>query len=307
MGGSPFDNLNVVSSALNSRYGTATSAADYVKKSQAQNYESWRAQYEAYEVNKAKTDGSASTGFINWMLTSGWFSLHWQAFDWFLRPSAAYFGIKKSGEPLHISWDYGFLNHVNVTNDLYQTFTGLVATADVLNFDLTNKYHNSVTLTAGPASSNVAFTIPGLTGLTTTYFVKLKLQDSTGKTISDNFYWYSTTLDAIGNSCKWYFCATKKFANLTALQTLPLVTITHSDSFGTATLTSTLTNSSASLGLLIHARVTSGGNDVLPVFWSDNYITLLPGESRALTANFPAGTLPPGAIVQLDGFNINSN
>src|SRR5438105_4534388 len=100
------------------RPGTASSAADYIKKSQAQNYESWRAQYESYEVNKAKTDGTASTGFVDWMLTSGWFSLHWQVFDWYLRPSAAYFGVKKSGEPLHISWDYGFKNNVNVTNDL---------------------------------------------------------------------------------------------------------------------------------------------------------------------------------------------
>src|SRR5437763_12806609 len=101
------------------------------------------------------------------MLTSGWFSLHWQTFDWFLRPSAAYFGVKKSGEPVHISWDYGFKINVTVTNDLAQGQTGLVATADVLTFDLTNKYHNSVTLTAGPASSNVAFTIPVLSGLST--------------------------------------------------------------------------------------------------------------------------------------------
>jgi exo-1,4-beta-D-glucosaminidase len=116
MGGPPFDNLNVVSTALNSRYGTATSAADYVKKSQAQNYESWRAQHEAYETNKTKTDGTASTGFVDWMLTSGWFSLHWQTFDWYLRPSVSYYGVKKSGEPLHISWDYGFQNHAVVTN-----------------------------------------------------------------------------------------------------------------------------------------------------------------------------------------------
>jgi len=143
---------------------------------------------------------------------------------WYLRPSAAYYGVKKSGEPLHISWDYGFQNHVVVTNDYYQSFAGLTATADVLNFDMTNKYHNAVTLTAGPASSNVAITIPVLTGLTTTYFVKLKLQDSTGNVISDNFYWYSTTPDMLGGHCKWYFCPTRTYANLTSLTTLPVVT-----------------------------------------------------------------------------------
>jgi exo-1,4-beta-D-glucosaminidase len=307
LGGTPFDNLNVVTTAINSRYGTATSAADYVKKSQAQNYESWRAQYEAYETNKTKTDGTASTGFVDWMLTSGWFSLHWQTFDWYLRPSAAYYGVKKSGEPLHILWDYGFQNHVVVTNDFYQAFTGLVATADVLNFDMTNKYHNAVTLTAGPASSNVAFTIPALTGLTTTYFVKLKLQDSTGKVISDNFYWYSTTPDIVGGHCKWYFCPTRTYANLTALTTMPMVTVSHADTVGTNSVTTTLTNSSTTLAFLIRLRVTSAGNEVLPVFWSDNYISLLPGESRTETATFNAGTLPAGSKVQVDGFNITLN
>jgi exo-1,4-beta-D-glucosaminidase len=307
LGGTPFDNLNVVTTALDSRYGTATGAADYVKKSQAQNYESWRAQFESYETNKSKTDGTASTGFVAWMLTSGWFSLHWQTFDWYLRPSAAYFGVKKSGEPLHIAWDYGFNNNVTVTNDFYQSFTGLTATADVLNFDLTNKYHNAVALTAGPASSNVALTIPTLSGLSTTYFVKLKLQDSTGKVLSDNFYWYSTTRDALGGHCKWYFCPTKTYANLTALQTLPMVTVSHFDTIGTNSATTMLTNSSTTLAFLIRLRVTSGGNEVLPVFWSDNYIILLPGESRSETATFNAGTLPAGSIVQVDGFNVSAN
>ena len=307
MGGTPFDNLNVVTNALNARYGTATSAADYVNKSQAQNYESWRAQYEAYETNKTKTDGTASTGFVDWMLTSGWFSLHWQTFDWYLRPSAAYYGVKKSGEPLHILWDYGFQNNIVVTNDYYQSFTGLVATADVLNFDMTNKYHNAVTLTAGPASSNVAFTIPSLTGLSATYFIKLKLQDSTGKVISDNFYWYSTQADMLGGHCKWYYCPTRTYANLTSLATLPMVTVTHTDTIGTNSVSTTLTNSSSTLAFLIRLRVTSNGNEVLPVFWSDNYISLLPGETRIETAAFNGATLPAGSKVQLDGFNINPN
>ncbi|MFL6350510.1 MAG: glycosyl hydrolase 2 galactose-binding domain-containing protein [Bryobacteraceae bacterium] len=307
MGGPPFDNLNVVTSALNARYGTATSAGDYVKKSQAQNYESWRAQYESYEANRSKTDGTASTGFVDWMLSSGWFSLHWQVFDSFLRPSAAYFAVKKSAEPLHIQWDYGFQNNVTVINDYYQTYTGLTATADVLNFDLSSKYHNAVTLTAAPASPTVAFTIPALSGLSTTYLVKLKLQDSTGKVLSDNFYWYSTTHDAVKSSCKWYVCLASKYADFTALQTLPLVTVAHTVVSSGDTATVTLTNSGSSLALLIRARVTDLGQEVLPVFWSDNYISLLPGESRTLTATFEPGGLPTGAVVQVDGFNVTPN
>jgi exo-1,4-beta-D-glucosaminidase len=181
------------------------------------------------------------------MLSSGWYSLHWQVFDCFLRPSAAYFGVKKSAEPLHIQWDYGFQNNVTVVNDSYQSYTGLTATADVLNFDLSNKYHNAVTVAAGPASPVVAFTIPAISTLSTTYFLKLRLQDSTGKVVSDNFYWYSTTHDALKSSCKWYVCLASKYADFTALQTMPLVTVCHTVAFSGDTATVTLTNSSTSL------------------------------------------------------------
>ena len=137
--------------------------------------------------------------------------------------------------------------------------------------------------------------------------MKLKLQDSTGKVISDNFYWYSTTPDVLGGHCKWYYCPTKTYADLTALAMMPAVTVSHTDTITTNSVTTTLTNSNISLAFLIRLRVTNSGNEVLPVFWSDNYITLLPGESRTETATFNAGTLPAGSIVQVDGFNITPN
>lgn len=303
-----FGNLNVVSNAINKRYGTATDAADYVRKSQAQNYESTRAMFEAYEANKSKTDGSQSTGVVQWQLNKGWPSLHWQLYDWYLRPGGGYFGAKKGGEFLHIQWDNAFQNSVHVINDSYKTYTGLVATADVLNFDLTSQYHNSVRLDAGPDSSNVAFTIHALPGLTTTYFVRLQLADSAGNVVSNNFYWYSTTPDKIARGCTGYpYCPTTQFANMTSLESLPLVTVGHSDSFARDLVTVTLTNNSTSLAFLIRTRVTDAGSEVLPVFWNDNYISLLPGESRVLTATFLPGSLPLSPAVQVDGFNVISD
>jgi exo-1,4-beta-D-glucosaminidase len=102
-------------------------------------------------------------------------------------------------------------------------------------------------------------------------------------------------------------CLASKYANLTSLQTLPMVTVSHTDTFGTDTASVTLTNSSASLAFLIRARVTNLGQDVLPAFWSDNYVSLLPGETRILTATFEPGGLPSGSIAQIDGFNVNPN
>ena len=303
-GGSPFNNLNTVTSALDARYGTATDAADYIRKSQAQNYESTRAMFEGYEAYKSKTDGSASTGVIQWMLNKSWPSVHWQLYDWYLRQGSGYFGAKKGSESLHIQWDSAFHNDVYVINDYYQTYSNLVATADVYNFDLTSKYHNSVTLTAGPDSSNVAFTIPTISGLSTTYFVRLQLKDSAGNVVSNNFYWYSTTPDKPSTSCSWYLCADNQYANMSSLSTLPTVTVNHADSFGTDAATVTLTNAGSSLAFLVRVRVMNGSEEVLPAFWNDNDVFLLPGESRTLTATFQPGSLPAGATVLVDGFNV---
>ena len=96
---------------------------------------------------------------------------------------------------------------------------------------------------------------------------------------------------------------------MTSLATLPMVTVSHTDTIGTNSVNTTLTNSSSNLAFLIRARVLdASGSEVLPVWWSDNYIFLLPGASRTLTATYFNNAAPPmGATVHLDGFNINPN
>jgi exo-1,4-beta-D-glucosaminidase len=306
MGGAEFSQLDIVTDALNRRYGQATSAADYVRKSQVQNYECTRAMFEAYEANKNKTDGTASTGLVQWQLNKAWPSLHWQLYDWYLRPGGAYFGAKKGAELLHIQWDYGFQNEVRVINDYYQNQTGLVADAQVFDFDLTLRYHNSVVLDASPDSSNVALRIPKLPNLSKTYFVKLQLKDSAGRVLSDNFYWYSAVPDQVPVECEWQ-CLAAQFADLRALQTLGLLTVRHLDNLGSDSATVTLTNDSRGLAFLIRVRITNNEKEVLPVLWTDNYVSLLPGESRTVKASFEPGALPAGAVVQVDGFNVNPN
>jgi exo-1,4-beta-D-glucosaminidase len=317
MGGTPFTTLGVFNSAMSSRYGAPTNSADYMRKAMVMDYEGWRVQHEAYEINKTGAangrTGDAAMGMIDWMFNKGWFSLHWQLFDFFYRPGPAYFATKKADEITHIAWDYGGLNGgqgtVYVTNDDYNTHSGLTATVDVLNFNLSSAYHNTFAVTAGPASSTAVVKLPTIANLSTTYFINLRLTDSSNNVVSRNFYWYSTTADAVKNACKWYYCGASKSANMTSLATLPMITVTHTDSVGANAVNTTLTNSNSSLAFLVRARVLdNAGTELLPVWWTDNYITLLPGESRTLTASYFNNAAPPsGATVHLDGFNINPN
>jgi exo-1,4-beta-D-glucosaminidase len=58
----------------------------------------------------------------------------------------------------------------------------------------------------------------------------------------------------------------------------------------------------------VHLRVEDAdtGEEVLPVFWSDNYLALLPGESRTLTAGFLHGRAPARVTLTADAWNAAS-
>jgi len=305
-GGGAFRNLKVFTEALNARYGTAASVEDYVLKAQVLAYEGQRAMFEAFGRNKY-----TSTGVIQWMLNNAWPSMIWHLYDYYLRPGGGYFGSKKACELLHVQYSYDDKSVV-VVNSLYEPFNGMKVTAKVLNMDLTEKFTKEATLDVGPDSSNRVFVLPELSGLTTSYFLKLTLQDSAGKPVSSNFYWLSTTPETLDwEKSKWYYTPTKSFADFTALQNLPKVElkvathIAHKNDEDVAHVT--VTNPGPHLAFFVHLRITKGrgGEELLPILWQDNYFSLLPGEKKEITATYRMedleGTHP---VVEVDGWNV---
>jgi exo-1,4-beta-D-glucosaminidase len=69
----------------------------------------------------------------------------------------------------------------------------------------------------------------------------------------------------------------------------------------------TLRNPSKSLAFFVHLAVRKGpgGEEVLPVLWEDNYVVLLPGETRTLAATYAPKDLGSATpVVTVDGWNI---
>jgi len=305
--GSEFSNLNIYTNALNRRYGTATVVEDYARKAQLMNYESMRAELEAWGRNKY-----LSTGVITWQFNSAWPSLIWQHYDYSLRPGGAYFGAKKACEPLHVQYSYND-GSIYVVNSYYDNFNDLNVSANVYNWDMTEKYSNTTTINVGPDSSNHAFTIPSLENLTTTYFLKLKLEDSSGNLLSSNFYWLSTEPDTLNFAgTRWYYTPQSAFANFTDLAKLPLVVLNVSyeieNQDENKVVHVTLENPTDDLAFFIHVAVTkgSGGRDVLPIFWDTNYFSLLPGENIEVHATFAAKDLNGATpAIKVEGWNIS--
>ena len=63
-------------------------------------------------------------------------------------------------------------------------------------------------------------------------------------------------------------------------------------------------NSGKTVAFMVHARLVKPGTDeeLAPVLWSDNFVSLLPGESRTLDVELPSST--KGTELQVDGWNV---
>jgi len=300
----PFDN------ALARRYGPPKSLEDYVAKSQLENYDNVRAQFEAF--NAHMDAAKPSTGVIYWMLNNAWPSLHWHLYDYFLNPAGAYFGAKIANEPVHIQYSYD-TRAIMLVNHTLNREHGLRAVIRVRNLDGSVAYERrlqDIDL-KGNGARQLAM-LPALDGLSRTYFIELELASADGKSISRNVYWLSTQTDELDwEHSNWYLTPVTRYADLTPLQSLPTATakvratIRHEGAEDIATVTLAVPPSSKAVALFQHVLIkrSAGGELVLPILWSDNDVTLWPGESLTLTAHFAT----PGAatpVVEVSGWNV---
>jgi exo-1,4-beta-D-glucosaminidase len=305
-GGGAFKNLHVFTDALNARYGKATSAEDFAYKSQLMTYEGVRAMYEAYSRNKY-----ASTGVIQWMLNNAWPSMIWHLYDYYLRPGGGYFGAKKALQPFDPV--YGYDDHsVWLVSSQYADAKGLKLSAHVFDLDGTQKFSKDRSLDAPADSTAKVFEIPQIEGLSPAYFLDLRVTDASGKLVGSNFYWLSTKPETLDwSKSNWYTTPTASYADYTSLKELPKVKLrisSHSEAQGEDAVTHVaIENPSRALAFFVRLKLEKGkgGDEVLPVVWQDNYVSLLPGEKREIMATYHAsdlGTAKPN--VEVSGWNV---
>jgi exo-1,4-beta-D-glucosaminidase len=301
-GGDEFKDLQRFTEALEARYGKATSAEDYARKAQALTYEGQRAMFEGFARNKYR-----STGVIQWMLNNAWPSMIWHLYDYYLRPAGGYFGTKKANEPLHVQYSYDDRS-IAVVNDLYEGRKGLTVSAEVLDFNLVSKFRREVPIDVGPDAVVRALELPALKDLTPTYFVRLSLRDSDKREISRNFYWLATRDDVLDwKNTKWYYTPASRHADLTALATLPATSLTVSPAFESNGARVTVTNTGKALAFQVRLKAIDPKtrDEILPVFWEDNYFELLPGETREIRVTYPPVTAQPR--IEVEAWNVRTS
>lgn len=302
-----FTQLKPFNDALAARYGAFATLDDYVMKAQLATYEGERAMFEAYRRN-----AYVSTGIIQWMLNNGWPSLFWHLYDYYLRPAGGYFGAKKANEPVHVLLSVAdrSVYAVNSTRALVPRARLAVR---AYGLDLAPLYTRDTTITIAADSSTRLFVVPPIAAPAPTYFVDLRLTRADGTELSRNFYWVSSKADQLDLSkSTWFMTPTTSVADFTALKALPPATVTsaivRTERSGTDEVAHvTVRNTGTSLAFFLRLKLTSGasGDEILPVRWEDNYISLLPGESRTLTATYRAADRGSAApALGVSGWNV---
>jgi exo-1,4-beta-D-glucosaminidase len=245
------------------------------------------------------------------MLNNAWPSVIWHLYDYYLRPGGTYFGVKKALQPLDPV--YGYDDHsVWVVNSSYEDAKGLQLTAKILNLDAAEKFSQKVAIDVPADGTKKVLALPQVDALTPTYFVVLRLEDSAGKLVGSNFYWLSTKEETIDwENSNWYTTPTASYADYTALSQLPKVKLnlsSHTERKADNAITRvTLENPSKNLAFFVRLKLNkgTGGQEILPVIWDDNYISLLPGEKREVSATVRAADLGNARpVVEVKGWNV---
>jgi exo-1,4-beta-D-glucosaminidase len=305
-GGGKFKNIKVFTNALEKRYGTAKDVADLAWKSQAMTYEGQRAMFEAYGRNKYK-----STGIIQWMLNNAWPGLIWHLYDYDLRPAGGYFGSKKALELVHVQFSYDDRT-VAIVNGKQEAQKGLRVVAKIYDTSMKERFsHEEVSEVAADGVTK-SFKVDEPPGISSTYFLNLQLFSSSGELLSRNFYWLSAKPDVPDFSkTEWYYTPLSEYADFVALEDLPKASVkasmTVSDRGEETAARVTVENPGSGLAFLVRLRLLKGkdGAEVLPVFFEDNYVSLLPGEKRDITVQVRKHDLGGAKpVLAVDGFNV---
>jgi hypothetical protein len=273
------------------RYGKVANLADFVRKSQLANYEAFRAMYEGRNAKLFHP----TTGIITWMSNPAQPSFVWQLYHHDLEPNSALFAVKKAAELVHIQLNESN-GEVEIINNLAGPLDGGRAHLSVYNLDGSIAYQHDFDVSAAPSVATSLGAVDWPAGLSAVHFVKLELRDATGKAVSENFYWRSLP---------------EHQDDLTALGRLPTVTldakVVRREAEGQSFFDVTLRNPGTQIALMAHVQLRrkGAGDRVLPVYYSDNYISLVPNESKTITIEAATSDLRgEAAVVLVDGWNV---
>ncbi|MBT0670781.1 beta galactosidase jelly roll domain-containing protein [Novosphingobium profundi] len=271
--------------AMDAEFGAPSTLTDFARKAQMLEYESYRAIFEGMNAGLWTTN----SGRMLWMTQPAWPSSAWQIFSHDYDTHGAFYGMKKASEAVHVQMNLPDHKVILVNNTLAD-LSGMKVTARVEGLDGSELTRQSATLSAAAQQPAEAFTLD-LAPLMAKgpVLVRLEATDPSGTRVSDNFYWQAASPEA-----------------LRAMSALPAVALQGTArKSGEGAITVSLTNPQSHAA--IQTKLTlfgADGTQILPAYFTDNYVSLLPGETREVTITAAPQQMGENLQVRLRGFNV---
>ena len=245
---------------VNGEFGESSSLEEFCTKAQLLNLEVMQGMYEAW--NDKMWDDAA--GILVWMSHPAYPAFVWQTYDYYMDMTGAYWGAKKACEHRHVQWNC-LSGSVKVVNNTLEPLRSVKVRARVYDINGTElSSTDGVLADVQPSSVAEAFVLP-LSG-EGMRFIRLEMHAQNGLLITDNFYWYNPS-----SPYDYRALAGIPKAELTVMR-MPAV------GGGEDVM---ITNSSQTPAVGIRLRYTdASGNRVLPILYTENYLSLMPGETR---------------------------
>ena len=268
--------LTELKTVIEKRMGGAENLDEFIRKAHFIDYEGTRAMIEAHRVNVPR-----STGVIQWMLNSAWPSLYWQMYDWYLVPTSAFWSVRKGCTPQQLIYNYAD-NHIYGVNDEKEDVR-LKANLKAYGLDGKLLCDASADADMPMGSSTKLFEVlPKGEDIDDVMFLFLTLEDKDGNVVSRNEYVIAEVMDKHDwSKYRWWRTQLESYADFSALDTLAPAEVSVAVSEEN---TITLENKSDVVAFFVRMDLKHNGN-VLPVLWSDNLVTLQPGENLTINTN----------------------
>ncbi len=269
-------------------YGKPTDLKDFADKAQLVNYNQYRALMEGFSAHEWEW----YTGVIIWKTQNPWTAIRGQMYDYYLDPNAGLYGLHKGSEPFHVMYDNAD-SMVMIVNNTFTEKNNIMLKAEVFDMEGKEKWLTQVFSMIGPTCSKNLVSLKKIIGKMAKdkgLFLYLSLLDDNKNLLDDNLYWLP---DSTGNYSGLQEMK-KATVQITALKT--------EEGKVEVTIYNAKENPIAFFNRLSLVN-TATKQRILPVFYSDNYISVLPGDTQKITIDYTPA-VNEKAAVETRGWNV---
>lgn len=141
-------------------------------------------------------------------------------------------------------------------------------------------------------------TVTGLFPQHPLLFVRLEMRDHSGELIADSFYWIARDAES--------YQGLDKLAPATVSGSVTAAAEKSGDNLSERTWQVRLRNEGSDAAIALKLTLLhTDGTRILPAYYSDNYLSLLPGEQRTVTVRAPVASCgAEGARFSIRGWNL---